>query len=315
MLVISAFFMIKRKALISNKLFFFLFIVTFATMSATVRLTLDHDFVSYENALRMDLYSWWVMREPIVWLGQRYIFSVLQSVYWTFVLFDLLIGLVIYKALARFNLPQYAYFSILTFFPFVMGFNQGYRQWVASIFLLYALSLIKDRNRWGWAWFIFSGFAHNVAGVFVALLFLGQKGFIGKIGLILLLLSTPILIYIGGNMKSRVATGADLAVVYVALLLVLLIFYAISSKLKVKFSEIESYKFIFVLIYITVLGVLFLSSAGAERVALVALICIYPHLALKIEAQYKQKYFLRLMFAVMGFVPLLFSSARILISL
>jgi hypothetical protein len=313
LLIISAYFMIKQRTINSNKLFFIFYFVTFAAMSATVRLNLDHDFVSYKGALVYKSYSFYIMREPIVWLGIRYMFSVLQSAYWTFVLFDLLIGLILYKALARFKVPQYAYFSILTFFPFLMGFNNAYRQWVASIFLLYAFSLIRDRNRWGWAWFIFSGLAHNVAGVFVGLLFLGQKGYLQKSGLIVAILITPILIYFGGYMKSRVATGADLAVAYIVLLLVFLIFYAVSDKLKVKFLEIDSYKAIFLLVYITVFAVLFLSSAGAERTALVALICIYPLLTLKIESRYRQKYFLRLTFALLGFIPLLFSAANILV--
>ena len=313
LIIISAFFMIKKRTINSNRLFFIFFIVTFVIMSATIRMTLTHDFTSYSNALILRSYAFYYLREPIVWLGHRFLFSALQSVYWTFVVFDLAVGVVLYKALKRFELPQYAYFSIFTFFPFVMGFNNVYRQWVASIFILYAVSLIRDRNRWGWAWFIFSGLAHNVAGVFIGLLFLGRRGLFGKIGLILALLITPILIYIGGYMKSRVATEADLAVAYVGLLLIFLMLYAAADKMKVKFSEIESYKVLLLVSYITVFGVLLLSSTGAERVALVALIVIYPYLVLRIESHFKQKYFLRLMFAVMGFVPLLFSAARILI--
>ena len=57
LLIISAYFMIKQRTINSNKSFFIFYFVTFAAMSATVRLNLDYDFVSYKNALIHKSYS------------------------------------------------------------------------------------------------------------------------------------------------------------------------------------------------------------------------------------------------------------------
>ena len=314
LLIISAVFMAKRKTINSNKLFFCLFILTFAVMSATIRLTLENDFISYNSALKTNSLQFYYIREPVVWLGQRYFFSILQSAYWTFVAFDLIIALVLYKALQRIDLPQYAYFSFLAFFPFVMGFNNIYRQWVASIFFLYAFTLIRDRTSWAWLWYFLSILSHNVAGVFIGLLFVNHTSFFKKTVFIFLLLLTPVLISFGGASKAGTKTGASLELAYLALIIAILIFYAASDKLKIKFADIKDYKFLWVVLYISGVATLFLSSGIAERVSIFSLMLIYPYLVLKIETNFKQKYFLRLIFAISGLLPLfLFSSGALIL--
>ena len=314
LLIISAFFMVKRKTINSNNLFFCFFIITFAAMSAIMRLTPEGDFTSYTNALRMNSFIFYYIREPVVWLGQRYLFSILQSTYWTFVIFDVMIALVLYKALKRVDLPQYAYYSFLAFFPFVMGFNNVYRQWVAAVFFLYAFTLIRDRSSWGWLWYILSILAHNVAGVFVPLLFVDYKSSFKKIVFIFLLLSTPALISFGGSSKASTETGASLELAYLTLLFAIFIFYAASDKLKIKFSDIKNYKSLWVVFYISGLATLMLSSGIAERVSMFSLMLIYPYIALKIETNFKKPYLMRLIFAVSGLLPLfLFSSGALIL--
>lgn len=59
--------------------------------------------------------------EPIVWFGQRYLYKILESPFWVFVISDVIIGAVVVVAFGLLRVPHYTYVSALSFFPVYIG--------------------------------------------------------------------------------------------------------------------------------------------------------------------------------------------------
>ena len=65
------------------------------------------------------------------------------------------------------------------------------------------------------------------------------------------------------------------------------------------------YKLLFLLLILSCCAVIFLSSAGAERISMFCLMIAYPILVLLFEDRFKQKVIMRAIFSILGFIPML----------
>ena len=305
--LLSIFFSIRRDVIANTRIFFIFWIVAYSSLALVVRNTFDVDIITYASSMSYSSLSIYYLKEPVVWQGQRYLFSWLQDPFYVFVIFDLLAGILLFRALRNFNLPQYAFFSILIFFPFVLGMQNVYRQWVASIIFLYSFSLVWNQSDSvkRYTAFLLSVMSHNVAAIFVPLLLIKKRNVLGKLMWYGSFIVAILGIRLGADTKSSADTGSDLTLVY--LLLITFLFFLIpllDRGIVRKLRKLE-YKLLGSLFLLSSCSIVFLSSAGAERVSMFCLLVLYPIIVLLFEDRFKQKFLIRTLFSLLGFIPML----------
>ena len=104
--------------------------MTYITLVLIVRSKFDEDIVFYARVMTYENYSFYHFKEPVIWISHKVLFQIFENLFVVFLLTDMIIGILLFKSFKNFNLPQYVYFSILIFFPFIMGMQNAYRQWV-----------------------------------------------------------------------------------------------------------------------------------------------------------------------------------------
>lgn len=311
LLVIAIVFAFKAQPRLSNGVKLSLFLLLSMSLSAVVRLTnFDSDIAVYAEAMQFKVFSFYYLREPVVWLGQRAAFSLFDSEVLVFMFFDFFVFLALYVAFSNYRLPFYAYFSFLCFFPFVLGMQNVYRQWVSAVFCLLAFSFVYRSYLNRYLAFLVAGLSHNVAGVFISAFFLLSKSKIEKLAGAFFLAVTPAIVFFAAGSKSAASTGQNLVVAYLGLLVLFTVFMVLSSRLKIRLYERPSYLVICIGIYVSLFAAIFLTSTGAERIAMYSLMLIYPHLVNFFEWHYKQRFILRILMTIGGFFPILIFGTR-----
>lgn len=311
LILISIVFAFKAQPKLSNGVKLSLFLLVSMGLSAVVRLTnFDSDIAVYAEAMHFKIFSFYYLREPVVWLGQRAAFSLIESEVLVFMLFDFLVFSALYIAFSNYRLPFYAYFSFLCFFPFILGMQNVYRQWVSAILCLLAFSFIHRSYFNRYLVFLLAGLSHNVAGVFTSGFFLLSKSKIEKLAGMFFLVITPAIVFFASDYKSAASTGQNLVLAYLGLLIFIAVFMVLSSRLKVRFFERPSYLVIGVGIYVSLFSAVFLTSTGAERIAMYSLMLTYPHLISFFEWHYAQRFMFRILFIICGFFPILIFGTR-----
>lgn len=308
--VLSIFFSLRRNAVANTRIFFIFWIVAYSSLVLVVRNTFDVDINTYASSMSSSSLSIYYLKEPIVWLGQRYLFSWVQDPLYVFVIFDLLAGILLFRTLKNFNLPQYAFFSILIFFPFVLGMQNIYRQWVASIIFLYSFSLAWNQSDSvkRYTAFLLSVMSHNVAAIFVPLIFISKRKVLGKLMWYVSFLVAILGIRLGAETKSSTDTGSDLTLVYLFLITFFIFLIPLLDRGVVRKLRKLEYKLLGSLFLLSICSIVFLSSAGAERVSMFCLLVAYPILVLLFEDRFKQKILTRTLFSLLGFIPMLLLS-------
>lgn len=313
---LSIFFSLKSNVIASSRIFFIFWIAAYTSLVLVVRNTFDGDINTYADTMSSTSLSIYYLKEPVVWLGQRYLFSWLHNPFFVFVICDLLAGLLLFCALKNFSLPQYAFFSVLIFFPFVLGMQNVYRQWVATILFLYCFSLV-----WGHTGgikknivFLLSVMSHNVAAIFVPLLFIKKRQVLGKLMWYCSFLIAFIGIKLGADTKSSSESGADLTLAYLLLLTFFIMLVPLLDRGVIRTLRNFEYKLLLSLFLLSSFSMIILSSAGAERVAMFCMIVAYPILVLLFEDRFKQKVLTRTLFLLLGFIPIfLFGTSKFIL--
>ena len=307
---LSVLFSAKRYILSNSTVFFLTWSATYISLILIIRSEFDSDIATYAAAMTGSTMSLYYLKEPVIWVGQRYIFSFVQDPYLVFVITDLLTGAILFQALKNFKLPQYAFFSFLIFFPTILGMQNIYRQWVATVLLLYSFSLITiDNNSKGkYLAFTLSVLSHNAAAIFVPILFINEERAKGR----LLWYTTCIIavygIKLGAEHKSSANTGSDLTFVYLTLIMFFIFLIPVLDHGTVRKLRKFEYKLLSLLLILSSCSILFLSSAGAERVSMMCLMIAYPILVLLFENRFKQNQLPRSVYSLLGFLPMFFFS-------
>ena len=298
-------------------LFFVIWLVIYVGLALVVRGNFDADIENtYAPAMSGTSLSLYYLKEPVVWLGQRYLYSYVDSAYAVFIIYDILVGVVLFKALANFRIPKYAYFGILIFFPFILGMQNIYRQWVATILFLYSFSLVwaKEQNLKSYVFFTLSILAHNSAAIFFPLLFIKSHNFFGRLAWVLGLFVSFLGIHFGASTKSSPATGIDLSVAYLVLLFFLLCAIVALDKCIILRPGTSVCKLSLSLFALAAFGALILSSAGSERVSMFCLLILFPILSFVLEESFRQKTPMRITFTMLGFIPMLMFPVSVFIT-
>lgn len=309
--LLSIFFSVRRSVITNKFIFFTFWSVIYIALVLAVRETFDADIKNYAKSMSYTSMALYFIKEPVVWFGQRYLFYWFQNAYLVFIVTDLLVGFLLFRALENFKLPQFAFFSILIFFPFILGMQNIYRQWVATILFLYCFSFIWNHSGRikRYVTFTLSVMSHNVSAIFVPLLFVKKSKFLDKLSWYGSLFIAFAGIYFGADMKSSGETGSDLTLAYTSLLAFFVMLFPLIDKGAILKKRTPEYKLLLFLFFLSGFSLIILSSAGAERVSMFCLMLAYPILVLQLDESFKQKVLLRSFFSLMGFIPILLFGA------
>ncbi len=289
--------------------------IVYLSLSVVVRLSgYDSDIQTYMGAMDFDSYSFYYLKEPVVWIGQRFLYDMLGSKFVVFLVFDAVGGFFVFAALTRINVPQYLYFSILLFFPFVMGFQNVYRQWLSMCIFLFAFGTVYQKHyRLAPVIFIYFPIAvasHNVSAVFFSLIVLLKRSQMFKVLSLVILLALPVALVFFEGTKSSANTGLDLSLLYVFSILVFSIFMFLINRRCVNASKGINFVVCVYILVVALFSWFFLSSTSSERVSMFGLMVVYVLLAKDIDLRVKQKFISRVCVSSCGFFPLFVFGTR-----
>tara|TARA_B110000483_G_scaffold218129_1_gene271174 strand:+ start:871 stop:1875 length:1005 start_codon:yes stop_codon:yes gene_type:complete len=211
-------------------LFSFMVIVR---LNAFVFNAFEIDIITY--GLEMKAYSFdiYYLREFVFWFGIRILYFITQSELVAFLLLDILWIYLIYKVSRKVSVNKIGNTLLIilaTCFPFFFGYQNIYRQFFATIVLLYSYSIIDDRSNRSIFLFFVSIFIHNLS-LLILPLFIIKKFFTFKLNDRLVLSSVLVAIYllflpsILSLKDGDDPTKIDLSILYMILFIFLFLFY------------------------------------------------------------------------------------------
>lgn len=301
----------KNKRDYSAKFFFF-FSLSCLLLSLTVRLSsFDADIVNYASSMLWEKINFYILREPVVWLSLRHIYKITGSPVATFVTSDMILLTFLFLFAKHLKLPRYALFGLLIFFPIILGFQNVYRQFAATIFLFGALAYIRENSVKGLLLFLMAALCHNMALIFLPLLIYIRHGRGYKLLSFLVAILIVAAMKFTAHTKSAVSTGLPMELAYLSVLLTLIFFIIGIYQLRVNQRNRFDIQQLLIFLIIQSGAVIILASAPAERIGMLSLVLIYPMIVKLIETKFKNKVSLRLSILFLGFIPILvFQSTR-----
>ena len=130
------------------------------------------DMVVYSEAMAAwpPPFSFYTLREPVVWIGVPFLHYLLNNRIATFLIVDVLTGLIVYRAMHDLDDGDGRMFAIapaiMTSYVFLLGQQNVWRQHVAFVILLLAVAS-RVRSRPGSIFlFMLSFLAHNATALF-----------------------------------------------------------------------------------------------------------------------------------------------------
>ena len=293
-------------------------IMAAVALSVTVRVIspFDEDILVYAQQMRAgggtSLYYW---KEPVVWLGQAGLYSVLGNEALVFIVFDLTLMAVLFSALRSAKLPLYACLALLCFFPAIMGFQNVYRQWASLCFIVSALAVLPKHRQLAIGLFVLAVGSHNSAALFAGCLFAAYPFRYRQLFTAASFVLAPIAIVAGSTSKSSWSTGLSLEYLYAAVMIVVAL-ALVAARWPLATNSYNERMKLAIPIYVAFLAVmapLLLESATAERISISGLFVLFPMIVDTIDSRIKEKTAARMLLTVGGFVPALLFGVRVFI--
>lgn len=166
----------------SARLYYLLAAILGVFLSLVIRSTAvaeDSDIGSYNFFMKIDATVQNQKFEPVVWEAQKFLYALIGSesrvfmITDIFALFVLAVGLKLTydgstKVTCCYGTQQYGFllglFALtLSLFPNILGMHAIYRQWVASVMVIFALAAIIKSKPIGWGAYIIAVMSHNVS--------------------------------------------------------------------------------------------------------------------------------------------------------
>ena len=184
----------------------------------------EADILGYAISMQSVSLDIYYLREFVFWLGIRVIYFITNSDLISFIIMDLFWIYLLYKASYNekyYKLNNGLLIILATSFPFLFGYENIYRQFYATVVLLFAYSRLEKRNSTSWFLFVTAIFIHNLS-IFILPLFIIRRFFKFNdldrlvISMFVSLLAIILLPYFMDS-KGIISTGVDLSILYFAL--------------------------------------------------------------------------------------------------
>ena len=216
------------------------------------------------------------LREPVLWFGSSLLYQLVADRVMTFLLIDILSGIIVLRAMKKLDNGDDGMFSfaptIISSYVFLLGQQNVFRQHLAFAILLWALVARSRNQRVAFSLFVLSVLTHNATAVlFGYWIDVGRAGQRRRYGPVVTLVGV---ILIGTLLpfirKSSSATGVDTAYLYLVLACVFmgLLLYANAGRVSSSWSA-ALFNFIAFTPAISILA-----SAQFERLSMMFLVLV-----------------------------------------
>lgn len=219
--------------------------------------------------------SFYTLREPVVWLGGPVLHRLLNDQVATFLVVDVLTGLIVFRSMKTLDDGSGRMLSlaptVIASYVFLLGQHNVWRQHVAFVLVLWAIASRSRKQRRALVLFILACLAHNAAAVLAGYWFDAGRGDRRRYGPLLTLAGViSIAILFPWLRKSSVDTALNTEALYflVAGSLALLLLYANAGSFPAAWSPALLNFLAFTP------AVLVLASAPFERIAMMFLVLI-----------------------------------------
>ena len=235
------------------------------------------DMVAYSAAMTAwpPPLTFYTLREPVVWIGVPFLHYLLNNRIATFLLVDLLTGLIVYRAMYDLDEGDGRMFSmapaIMTSYVFLLGQQNVWRQHVAFVILLLAVASRARHRRGSIFLFILSFLAHNATALFFGFWIDTGREQRRRYGPLLTFGAVIIMLYALPSLgKSAQATALNTEYLYVALAgaIILTLLYATTGRI----SAVGMPALLNFLGFAPAVAIL--ASAPFERIAMMFLVLI-----------------------------------------
>ena len=221
--------------------------------------------------------AFFTLREPVTWLGIPFLHRLIGSRLVTFLIIDVLSGMIVIHAMKTLDddgdhrmlalAP-----TIITSYVFLLGQQNVLRQQVAFVILIWALAARSRHQGRALALFVLSVLAHNATAVLSGYWFdVGRRGRQRRYGPLMTVVGVGLIgILLPFLRKSWAATGANTAYLYVVLagaLGLLLLYASMGQRPAVGAGALANF-----IAFAPAVGIL--SSAQFERIAMMFLVLI-----------------------------------------
>lgn len=293
--------------------FFLFWFLSCCALSVAVRVSgFDEDMSIYVEAMQSPGFSLYYLTEPIVWYSLAGLYALVENEYLALTIMDAVGFLLLYRAMKNLECPPYTYFSFFLFFPVVMGFQNIYRQYTATILFLFASSFVSRRRILACAAFLASLLAHNSAAVFLPV-FLQQSRIKGVSYLSFgVAVGVIILLPVAAGYKSGASTGTgDFSILYVIVSGLILLLLIVTNKFFVPEHDKWLTSTLALICLLELAATLTLVSGAAERVGLFGLTVSFLLISTVVDQRFRQYRVARLLLLSLSVTPTIaFSSVR-----
>jgi hypothetical protein len=201
----------------------------------------DVDIQHYADAMLFNSDSIYYVKEFIFWYSQRYLYLFLQNDLLVFFIMDIFWIYIIIQISNNLdndrNMRLKGGFIIILIssFPFFFGYENIYRQFFGTIFVLWSYSYIDRDRKKAILIFLISIFIHNIMILLLPILIMKasiKKKYKLSISLLITMIFILLLDYMS-KFKSGHATGEDLSIVYLIMFLIILYLFIIKLKFNI----------------------------------------------------------------------------------
>jgi hypothetical protein len=300
-------------------------IFTFANLicfSIVVRsIGFDADMGNYAQYLSYKSFSIYYIKEPVYWIGSRFIFEWTDSAFFVFVFYDVIFYIALLYTSTKLKLPKYFPYLVILFFPTVLGMQNVFRQFIASGFLFVLLALIFSQKEHTFKSKVFilliASLSHNSALLFAPIIFIKKSN--SKVSLLFIITAIFIfmLLPVAAGTKSDSNTGDVPPFLYLVIYTCMLLTYLGVMKFNFKKFPLIYNQYFYMLIYfwfLILLSIFTLGGAQSKRLGMLSLLLSLIPLVSLIELRFRPKLLARLLFIFVLVLPtLVFHNARSLL--
>lgn len=275
--------------------------------SVVIRLSgFESDILSYASAMRLTgVPSRYYTDEPVVWLGQRYLYSIVANEAIVFVIYDMMISALVYIGFRSLGAPAYSLLAFMAFFPVILGFQNIYRQLLAEAALIATLGLWGSGRRSGVLTGLIAAGSHTSSLLFLPAVALLSKSLIMRwAGVAAFVVALMFLQSASTGFVTR-QTGADFGRAYLLVLLVGFLVYVVIDRRNLLLDK----KFFYLYSYLVVLAcaaLLFIGGLASERISMFCLCLLYPFACTYIQNRIPGRNITGVIITLGGFLPILF---------
>jgi len=305
---------------INRRVGYFIFLIAFCFFSIVARNSeLKVDMINYSIILNYDwstYFNMYYLKEPFYWFFSKILFEYVGVDKYVFILFDLISMFLFVFLCYKKEVKPYFVFLFFCFFVSIMGFQNIYRQYLATFFIFSSIFLVDLDSKFSFlkrSLLMFFGFiTHNVSALFFPVLFSGDKRFGGKLQLFISVV-VFVLIWYFLDSKSFSETGEVNPLFFLLSLSFLFFSFLVINRLVINKNNIYFFKIFTYLILLSFFCYILMGQAQLKRVVMIGLAISIYVLYRTIETKFinNDVVVVRLLFFIIMVLPcFIFSSVK-----